>query len=119
MTAVAKWPSYLLRQIPADTRAAMSVRAEQDDVSLADVVRLALCARYRADCDPASFGYQPALDTNNDILLIRIQPAVWKALKREAGMSRTTPARYGLTKQIILEAIDHYLTTRLLEEMDQ
>ncbi len=99
---VAQWPSYLLRSIPPDTRAAMSARAEADDVSLVDVVRLALCARYRADCDPA-------FDTNNDILLIRVQPAVWKALKREAGASRTTPARYGLTKQIILSAIDDYL----------
>ncbi len=109
MTVVAKWPSYLLRQIPADTRAAMSARAETDDVSLADVVRLALCARYVTDCDPASFGYQPNLDTAGDVLLVRIQPAVWKSLKREAGMSRTTPARYGLTKQIILSAIDDYL----------
>ncbi len=106
---VAEWPSYLLRGIPPQTRGRMTARAIDDDVSLADVVRQALCARYQADCDPASFGYQPALDTNNDILLIRIQPAVWKALKREAGASRTTPARYGLTKQIILSAIDDYL----------
>ncbi len=109
MTAVAKWPSYLLRQIPPKTRAALSARAQADDVSLADVVRQALCARYITDCDPASFGYQPDLDTNGDILLIRVQPDVWKKLKREAGASRTTPARYGATKALILEAIDNYL----------
>ena len=106
---VTEWPAYLLRQIPADTRALLSEQAAADDVSLSDVVRLALCARYRLECDPQSFGYQPALDTGNDVILIRMQPAVWRALKKEAGASRTTPARYGLTKQIILQAIDDYL----------
>ncbi len=109
MTVVAKWPSYLLRGVPADTRAALSLRAEQDDVSLADVVRQALCARYQMECDEASFGYQPALDTGGDIILIRFQPRVWKKIKQEAGASRQTTARYGETKKIILEAIDDYL----------
>ena len=106
---VTDWPSYLLRGVPADTRALLSEQAEADDVSLSDVVRAALCRRYQLECDPASFSYQPALDSGNDVILIRMQPEVWRALKKEAGMSRTTPARYGETKKIILSAIDDYL----------
>lgn len=87
----------------------MSRCALEDDISLADVVRQALCARYQMDCDEASFGYQPNLDTGSDVLLIRIQPEVWKELKKEAGASRTTTARYGETKKIILESINWYL----------
>ena len=109
MTTVTNWPSYLLRGIPGNTRAMLSMRAEHDDISLADVVRQALCARYRMDCDEASFGYQPALDTGGDVLLIRFRPDVWKRIKKEAGASRTTTARYGETKRIILSAIDDYL----------
>ena len=71
--SVTDWPSYLLRQIPADTRALLSEQAEADDVSLSDVIRQALCHRYRMDCDPESFGYQPATDSGSDVILIRIQ----------------------------------------------
>ncbi len=106
---VTDWPAYLLRGIPYDTRLSLSEQAHADNVSLADVVRAALCHRYRMECDNASFKYQPALDTGGDIILIRFQPAVWRALKKEAGETRTTPARYGHTKKIILEAIDDYL----------
>lgn len=103
MTVVAKWPAYLLRGIPASTRAHLSLRAEADDISLADVVRQALCAHYKMDCLEASFGYQPSLDTGDDILLIRVQPAVWRKMKKE------TRGRYGETKKLILSAIDDYL----------
>ncbi len=101
--AVTQWPAYLLRSIPADTRALLSDQAEADDVSLADVVRLALCARYKMECDPASFGYQQALDSGGDVLLIRIQPEVWAEMKAE------TRGKYGQTKKLILESIDDYL----------
>ncbi len=101
--AVTSWPSYLLRGVPADTRALLSEQAEADDVSLADVVRQALCARYLMECDNASFKYQASLDTDGDVLLIRIQPEVWKLIKRE------TRGKYGETKRLILESIDDYL----------
>lgn len=100
---VAEWPSYILRAIPAETREQMSARAAADDVSLADVVRQALCHHYNMDCDPASFAYQPELDSGNDILLIRLQPDVWRKMKRE------TRARYGAFRQLILQAITDYL----------
>jgi hypothetical protein len=109
MTAVATWPSYLLRGVPQQTRLHMSDRALRDNVSLADVVRQALCHRYRMECDDASYRYQPALDTQGDVLLVRIQPEVWRQLKKEAGASRTTTATYGRTKALILNAIDDYL----------
>ena len=101
--AVSDWPSYLLRGVPADTRALLSEQAAADDVSLADVVRAALCRRYHVDCDNASFGYQPTLDSGGDVILIRLQPEVWKLMKKE------TRGRYGETKKLILQAIDDYL----------
>lgn len=100
---VTDWPAYLLRSIPLDTRQAMSKRALRDDVSLADVVRQALCHHYQLDCDPASFGYQPELDTGNDILLVRVQPDVWARMKQE------TRSAYGAFRQLILESLTDYL----------
>lgn len=100
---VTNWPAYLLRGIPPQTRDLLSEQAEADDTSLADVVRAALCRRYRIDCDTQSFGYQPATDTSGDVLLVRIQPEIWKKMKKE------TRGRYGETKRLILSAIDDYL----------
>ena len=100
---VTQWPAYLLRSVPADTRALLSARAEQDDMSLADVVRQALCARYRMDCDKASNGYQPELDTGNPVLIVRLQPEVWRLMKKE------TRGRYGETRKLILESLTDYL----------
>lgn len=100
---VAQWPAYLLRGVPADTRALLSEQAEADDHSLADVIRQALCHHYHMDCDPASFGYQPGLDTGGEVILIRIQPEVWKLMKKE------TRGRYGETRKLILTCIDNYL----------
>jgi len=100
---VTDWPSYLLRGIPPATRDLLTARAQTDDVSLADVVRLALCARYQLECDPASFGYQTDLDTGNDFLLVRVQPEVFRLMKKE------TRGRYGATKTLILQSLDDYL----------
>lgn len=100
---VVDWPSYLIRGIPPDTREKMTDRALRDDTSLADVVRLALCARYDLECWPASYGYQTDLDSGGDVLLVRLQPEVFKRVKKE------TRGRYGETKKLILQAIDDYL----------
>lgn len=102
--AVKQWPAYVLRGIPTDTRTLLSEQAEADDISLGDVIRAALCRHYRMDCDHASFGYQPGLDTRDDTLLFfRIQPEIWKLMKRE------THGKYGETKRLILQAVDDYL----------
>ena len=100
---VTQWPSYLLRGVPADTRALLSEQAQADDISLGDVVRQALCHHYNMECDPASFGYQHDLDTGNDTLLVRVQPAVFKRMKRE------TRGRYGATKTLVFQALNDYL----------
>lgn len=100
---VAQWPAYLLRGVPADTREQMTARALRDDISLADVVRQALCHHYQMDCDPASFGYQAQLDTGGDIILIRLQPDLWALMKKE------TRSRYGAFRQLILESLTDYL----------
>ncbi len=101
--AVTKWPAYLLRAIPSDTRARMTERAEEDDVSLADVVRQAICAHFKMDCDQVSHGYQPDLDNGTDVLIIRLQPEVFRAMKKE------TSGAYGATRKLILESLDDYL----------
>jgi hypothetical protein len=101
--AVTTWPAYVLRGIPADTRDLLSEQAYAGDCSLADVIRQALCHRYQMDCEPASHGYQPALDSGGDELLVRIQPEVWRLMKKE------TRGMYGETKKLILQSIDEYL----------
>lgn len=101
--SVVDWPAYLIRSIPPDTRAALTARADHDNVSLADVVRQALCARYGMECEQASYGYQPDLDNNGDALLVRLQPEVFDLMKRE------THGRYGATKHLVFDALDNYL----------
>ena len=73
---VKDWPSYLLRGVPPDLRAQLSARAETDQLSLADVIRQALCERYKMECEVVSYRYQPELDTGNDVIIIRVQPEV-------------------------------------------
>ena len=101
--AAAKWPAYLLRGVPPLLRDQLSEQAAADDVSLADVIRQALCLHYDMDCDPASNGYQSALDTGGDVILVRLQPELWVAMKKE------TRSRYGETRKFILETLTHYL----------
>lgn len=101
--AVSDWPAYLLRNIPHDLRETLSEQAEADDVSLADVIRQALCQRYDMECEPASYGYQPTLDSGADIILIRLQPEVFKLIRKE------TRGRYGETRRLILETLTDYL----------
>jgi len=103
LMTVSDWPAYLLRGIPSHLREDMTARAAYDDVSLADVVRQALCHHYELDCDPASFGYQAELDTSSDMLLVRLQPDLWKLMQKE------TRRKYGATKTLILESLTDYL----------
>ena len=100
---VTEWPAYLLRSIPQHLREDMSARAAYDDISLADVVRQALCHHYKLDCDPASFGYQAELDTGGETILVRLQPDLWAMMKKE------TRARYGAFRQLILQSLTDYL----------
>jgi hypothetical protein len=101
--SAAKWPAYLLRGVNPHLRNQLSDQAAADDVSLADVIRQALCQHYGLDCDPASNGYQPTLDTGGDVILVRLQPELWVAMKKE------TRSRYGATRQLILETLTNYL----------
>lgn len=100
---VKQWPAYLLRGIPPSLRDQLSGQAAADDVSLADVIRQALCRRYDLECEPASFGYQPDLDSGGDVILVRLQPELWKLMKRE------TRSRYGAFRQLILQTLTDYL----------
>lgn len=101
--AVTNWPAYLLRGIPPGLRDQLSEQALADDVSLADVIRQALCARYRMECEHMSFSYQADLDSGGDVILIRLQPEVYRLVKKE------TRNRYGAVRKLILESLTDYL----------
>lgn len=97
------WPSYLLRGIPPQTRALLTAEARVRDVSLSDVIRQALCRRYGFECPPESTGYLPGRDSGNTVILLRLQPELYKEIKRE------TKNRYGAVRTLILQTLDQHL----------
>ena len=98
---VTKWPSYLLRQIPADTRALLSEQAEADDVSLSDVIRQALCHHYRMDCEPESFGYQSATDSGSDVILAGA--CIVRSIMEKLDAQSMTVSDRGLRHGVLIE----------------
>jgi predicted HicB family RNase H-like nuclease len=103
MVAVTDWPTYLLKGVPADVRAALSAEAERQDISVADIVRQALCAFYRLDCEPASTLYQPNRDMGSGVLVLRLQPELYRLIKKD------TRNRYGAVKTLIMQALTTHL----------
>src|SRR3954467_8129250 len=100
---VSRWPSYLLKDIPVTRRRRLSKTAAAWDVSVADVVRSLLCARYALDCPPESYGYDRSRDTKATTIVLRLQPELVKKLAGEGRRGN------GTKKKIILEAIEtHY-----------
>ncbi len=92
---VADWPTYLLKDMPADQRARLSTVAAELNVSVSDAIRAELCARYRMDCPPASYRYDESRDTGKATILLRLQPLLHRALERES-------ARTGQSKRKII-----------------
>ncbi len=86
---VARWPTYLLRNVPENLRSAVVLEAAEDDVSVADVIRAVLCERYKHHCPPASDHYNGAGGSSPTILL-RLQPRLHKRLLIEAKDTHTS-----------------------------
>lgn len=101
---VADWPAYLLKDIPAFEREQLSASAADQDVSVSDVVRGLLCARYKLNCPAASYGYNAAHDEGGTTILLRLQPKLAAALDREAARTRNPRRR------IILNTIAAHYT---------
>lgn len=77
-------PSYLLNGIPTALRRALSARAAEDDLSLADTIRSVLCAHYGLDCPPRGRGYDAARDLGTEQMLVRVSEELFQAIKIEA-----------------------------------
>ena len=103
---VKNWPSYLLRGVPPRSRALLSARAEDEDMSVADVIRGILCRHYRLDCPTVSSRYEPARDHGGGTLTLRLQPELWMLLKKD------TRGRYGEMRRLILTILEDTLEGR-------
>lgn len=77
------WPTYLLKSIPEKTRSRLTDEARDRDVSVSDVIRQTLCARYGLHCPQASYHYD-SRDAGSRTMLLRLQPKLRKALDAEA-----------------------------------
>jgi hypothetical protein len=102
MTVRSSWPTYLLTDIPEDVRAAISQEAAELDLSVAEVVRRILCARYEMECEPvARTSRQPDLGART--FLLRVHPDLFDAIKQDAAEREVT------MKAVIMEALRaHY-----------
>lgn len=101
--AVTDWPAYLLNDVPPHQRALLSAMAEHEDVSVSDVVRGILCAHYGLECEPVSFKYDGDRDRQGERLLLRLQPELWRKLKKD------TKGRYGAFRALIQQILDDTL----------
>lgn len=101
--AVTDWPAYLLNGVPPRQRALLSQMAQEQDVSVSDVVRGILCKHYGFDCDPVSFKYDADRDQQGDRLLLRLQPELIRAMRKE------TAGRYGAFRALIQQILDDTL----------
>lgn len=97
---VAKFPQYLLKDIPAAHRQWLSHQAAEFDVSVADVIRGLLCHRYKLKCPKESYRYNAEQDKQAASMVLRLQPRLNDRIDREA-------ARRGWSKRrIILDTIE-------------
>ena len=101
MAPVSRWPAYLLKRVPENLRSELSSEARERNVSLQDVIRQALCDRYRLNCPQASFRYEPDRDSGGSATIhLRLQKKLKRALDAEAAQS-------GLSlRTIIVDALE-------------
>ncbi len=96
---VARWPTFLLRNVPENLRSSLAADAVYWDISIADVIRSLLCERYKYHCPPASDHYNGAGGSSPTILL-RLQPRLHRRLLIEAKDTKTS------VRAIILRALE-------------
>ena len=105
--SVREWPTYLLRDIPEDTRARIEEDASLDGTSMIEVVREILCTHYELDCEAVeTSGPPPPPIKGTDTMLLRVQPALFSAIKKDAEQLSSP---YGATRKIVLQILTaHY-----------
>ncbi len=105
--AVRTWPTYLLRDIEPGIRKAIEADAELDGASMIEVVRGILCGHYALDCEPVETSVRsPEKITGTDTMVLRLQPALWEAIKADAGPT------YGATRKTITDILQNYYSVR-------
>ena len=110
--SVRSWPTYLLRDIPEQTRAALEEDARFTGQSMIELIREILCSRYDLNCESVThpFAKPPPPSKGTKTMLLRLQPEVFAKLKEEAGTSNTAyGSPRGAMDKIIHSALaDHY-----------
>lgn len=100
---VTDWPAYLLTEIPAELRAAISADSARRELAVADVVREILCRRFRLHCPPDPSTYTPGRDKGARTLLLRMPPKLTNWLGRDSRAKRQS------IRTTILEILEaHY-----------
>lgn len=107
MSGIRDWPTYLLRDIPEATRAALEEDAAREERSMIEILREILCGHYELDCEPViSTARPPKPKPATDTMMLRLQPELWQAIRAEADQQES---RYGATNRIIHGILaDHY-----------
>lgn len=105
--SVRDWPTYLLRDIPEGTRAALEEDAAREERSMIEILRELLCSYYELDCPPVTATARPPKPSpGTGTMLLRLQPELWEALKSEASESDRA---YGAMDKIIHRVLaEHY-----------
>ena len=105
--SVREWPTYLLRDIPEDTRARIEEDAEVDGTSMIEVVREILCSHYELNCEAVeTSGPPPPPIKGTDTMLLRVQPALFSAIKKDA---EKMDSPYGAMRKVIFGILTaHY-----------
>ena len=105
--SVRSWPTYLLRDIPETTRAAIEVDAELDGVSMIEVVRAILCAHYELDCPPVeTLARHGEFIPGTGTMVLRLPPELFDAINEEFHQAGSA---YGAKRKIVLDILTaHY-----------
>lgn len=102
-----KWTYFLLRRTGFDLQIEMRAAAQAEDVSLAEVIRSALCEHYDLECfSPAQPRREDAWDAT-DTILLRLEAKLMRAIRADAKESGRT------MRACILEILEtRYVTAR-------
>lgn len=85
-----KWTYFLLRRTGFDLQIEMRAAAQAEDVSLAEIIRSALCEHYELDCfSPAQPRREDAWDAT-DTILLRLEAKLMRAIRVDAANSGKT-----------------------------
>ena len=104
MSVLSDWPTYLLKNIPAEVR--RGIEEDAGAGSMSEVIRGILCAHYELDCEPVLTRNKFLKVDGTETMVLRLQPELWKAIRRE-GKRRKIP-----TRSVIIEALElHYAVT--------